>query len=85
VPGIVTVAAHVLDFLCVHPFRDGNGRVGRLLALLALYHHGYEVRRYISLERLVEESKEDCYAVLAQSSQVWHEGRHRSPQRWRAR
>ena len=54
----------------------GNGRVSRLLTLLALYQHGYEVGRYISLERLVEESKEDYYEVLNRSSQHWHEGRH---------
>jgi Fic family protein len=66
----------VLDFLCIHPFRDGNGRVSRLLTLLALYQHGYEVGRYISLERLTEESKEDYYECLNRSSQKWHEGRH---------
>jgi Fic family protein len=66
----------VLDFLCIHPFRDGNGRVSRLLTVLALYHHGIEVARYISLERLIEESKEDYYAVLQTSSTGWHEGKH---------
>jgi Fic family protein len=73
---IIAIAALVLDFLCIHPFRDGNGRVSRLLTLLALYQHGYEVGRYISLERLVEQSKEDYYEVLNRSSQRWHEGRH---------
>jgi Fic family protein len=76
VPPLVAVAALVLDFLCIHPFRDGNGRVSRLLTLLALYHHGHEVGRYISLERLVEESREDYYQALARSSDGWHEGRH---------
>jgi Fic family protein len=75
-PALVAVAALALDFLCVHPFRDGNGRVGRLLTLLALYHVGYDVGRYISLERLVEESKDDYYENLKRSSQGWHEGRH---------
>jgi len=75
-PALVLVAALVLDFLCIHPFRDGNGRVGRLLSLLALYHHGYEVGRYVSLERLVEESKDDYYETLRRSSDGWHEGRH---------
>jgi Fic family protein len=70
------VGALVLDFLCIHPFRDGNGRVSRLLTLLALYQHGYEVGRYLSLERLVEESREDYYEVLRRSSDGWHEGRH---------
>ena len=52
------------------------GRVSRLLTLLALYQHGHEVGRYISLERLVEESKEDYYEALQRSSQRWHEGKH---------
>jgi len=73
---LVAVATLVLDFLCIHPFRDGNGRVSRLLTVLALYHHGYEVGRYISLERLIEESKEDYYEVLRKSSTSWHEGQH---------
>lgn len=76
IPPLVATGALVLDFLCIHPFRDGNGRVSRLLTLLALYQHGYEVGRYISLERLVEESKEDYYRVLQQSSQGWHDGKH---------
>lgn len=76
IPPLIAIAALVLDFLCIHPFRDGNGRVSRLLTLLALYEHDYEVGRYISLERLVEESKEDYYEVLNRSSQRWHEGRH---------
>jgi Fic family protein len=76
IPPLVAIGALLLDFLCIHPFRDGNGRVSRLLTLLALYQHGYEVGRYISLERLVEEAKEDYYAVLRQSSHCWHGGRH---------
>ena len=65
----------MLDFLCIHPFRDGNGRVSRLLTLLALYQHGYEAGRYVSVERMVEESKEDYYECLHRSSQRWHEGK----------
>jgi len=76
VAGLVAVAALVLDFLCVHPFRDGNGRVARLLSLLALYHHGHPVGRYVSLERLIEESKEDYYEALRRSSEHWHAGQH---------
>lgn len=76
IPAPVVVAALVLDFLCVHPFRDGNGRVARLLSLLALYHHGYEVGRYVSLERLVEQSKDDYYEALRRSSADWHAGHH---------
>ncbi len=73
---LVAMAAMNLDFLCIHPFRDGNGRVSRLLLLLQCYHLGYEVGRYISLERLIEENKERYYETLEQSSQGWHEGKH---------
>ena len=73
---LVATAAVVLDFTCIHPFRDGNGRVSRLLTLLSLYHHGIEVGRFVSLERLIEENREDYYRALLESSQGWHEGRH---------
>lgn len=65
-----------LDFLCIHPFRDGNGRVSRLIFLLTCYHAGMEVGRFISLERLIEENKERYYETLEQSSQNWHKGKH---------
>jgi len=64
------------NFLCIHPFSDGNGRMARLLTLLALYHQGYEVGRYISLERVIEKTKESYYDTLLLSSQGWHEGKH---------
>jgi Fic family protein len=73
---LVLIPAYVLDFLCIHPFRDGNGRMARLLSLLLLYQAGYDVGRYISLERLIENSKERYYATLHQSSQGWYEGAH---------
>jgi Fic family protein len=73
---LVAMAAFNLDFLCIHPFRDGNGRVSRLLLLLQCYHLGYEVERYISLERLIEQNKERYYETLEQSSQGWHQGKH---------
>ncbi len=73
---LVLAAALNLDFLCIHPFRDGNGRASRLLFLLACYHCGIEAGRYISLERIIEENKERYYEVLEQSSQRWHEGKH---------
>jgi len=73
---LVAVAALVFDFLCIHPFRDGNGRISRLLTLLGLYQHGFEVGRFISLERLVEESRDDYYEALRKSSEGWHEGQH---------
>ncbi len=73
---LIVMAAFNLDFLCIHPFRDGNGRVSRLLLLLTAYHLGLDVGRYISLERIIEENKERYYETLRQSSQKWHEGRH---------
>jgi Fic family protein len=66
----------VLDFLCIHPFLDGNGRTARLLTLLLLYQAGYEVGRFISLEQMVERTKSSYYDTLLVSSQGWHEGRH---------
>jgi hypothetical protein len=76
VPPLILLAAFNLDFLCIHPFRDGNGRVSRLLLLLQCYHLGFEVGRYISLERLIEQNKERYFETLAQSSQGWHQGNH---------
>lgn len=75
-PDLYAVACLVLDFLSIHPFRDGNGRVGRLLTLLALYQHGFTVGKYISLERVIEQSKETYYEMLNKSSQEWHEAKH---------
>ncbi|MGB0453967.1 MAG: Fic family protein [Bacteriovoracaceae bacterium] len=75
-PDLGIVANTILDFLCIHPFRDGNGRVSRLLTILLLYQNNYEIGKYISLERIVEEQKEDYYSVLKKSSQDWHEGNH---------
>jgi len=73
---LVLLAAMNLDFLCIHPFRDGNGRVSRLLLLLQCHQLGFEVGRYVSLERVIEENKERYYETLEQSSRGWHEGRH---------
>jgi Fic family protein len=73
---LVVIPLTILDFLCVHPFRDGNGRVARLLTLLLLYHFDYQVGRYISLERIFEESKETYYETLEKSSKGWHQGKH---------
>ena len=70
---LVPAPLAVLDFLCIHPFTDGNGRVARLLSLLLLYHFDYRVGRYISLERIVEESRDTYYESLERSSRGWHE------------
>ena len=75
-PELYAIACLILDFLCIHPFRDGNGRVSRLLTLLALYHHGHGVGKYISLERIIEQSKETYYEALQKSSKVWHQSKH---------
>jgi len=72
----IAMAGFNLDFLCIHPFRDGNGRVSRLLLLLQCYHLGYEVGRYISLERTTEQNKERYYETLELSSEGWHQGKH---------
>jgi hypothetical protein len=73
---LIVMAAFNLDFLCIHPFRDGNGRVSRLLLLLTAYHLGLEVGRYVSPERVIEENKVRYYETLQESSQGWHEGKH---------
>lgn len=73
---LISLTAFNLDFLCIHPFRDGNGRVSRLLLLLQCYHAGLEVGRYVSLERLIEQNKERYYETLEQSSQNWHKAKH---------
>jgi Fic family protein len=71
-PLLLTVL-FVFDFLCIHPFNDGNGRMSRLLTLLLLYRAGYIVGKYISLEYLIEKSKESYYDVLRESSSQWHD------------
>jgi Fic family protein len=68
--------AFILDLLCIHPFADGNGRIARLLTLLLLYAAGYEVGRYISLERIIEQTKETYYDALWRSSARWDTGQH---------
>ena len=73
---LVVIPLAILDFLCVHPFRDGNGRIPRLLTLLLLQQSGFEVGRYVSLERVFEESKETYYQALEESSQNWHTDEH---------
>jgi Fic family protein len=73
---LILIPLFVFDFLCVHPFSDGNGRIARLVTLLLLYQAGYRVGKYISLERIIEESKDTYYDALAFSSKKWHEGKH---------
>ncbi len=70
---LLVIPCVILDFLCIHPFGDGNGRMSRLLTLLLLYKAGYLVGKYISIEMVVEKSKETYYEVLQDSSINWHE------------
>ena len=70
---LILIPMFILDFLCIHPFNDGNGRMSRLLTLLLLYRAGYIVGKYISIEKLIEESKETYYEALQQGSLNWHE------------
>ncbi len=70
---LLLIPVFILDFLCIHPFNDGNGRMSRLLTLLLLYRAGYFVGRYISIEKLIEQTKETYYDALQQSSLGWHE------------
>jgi Fic family protein len=75
-PALLLSAAYVLDFLVIHPFRDGNGRMARLISLWLLYISGHEVGRYISIEKLIEETKETYYEALQRSTAGWHEDQH---------
>lgn len=71
---LLLIPMFILDFLCIHPFNDGNGRMSRLLTLLLLYRAGYSVGKYISIEKIIEQSKDTYYEALQNSSNNWHEG-----------
>ena len=73
---LVVIPLTNLDFLCIHPFSDGNGRVARLLTLRLLYRFDFQVGRYINMERVFEESKETYFETLEASSTGWHDGQH---------
>lgn len=73
---LLLVPMFILDFLCIHPFDDGNGRLSRLLTLLLYYKAGYIVGKYISLELLIEKSRSTYYEALQNSSTSWHEGKN---------
>lgn len=70
---LLLIPVFILDFLCIHPFNDGNGRMSRLLTLLLMYRAGYNVGKYISIEKQIEQTKETYYDVLQESSYRWHE------------
>jgi Fic family protein len=68
---LLLVPCYILDFLCIHPFNDGNGRISRLLSLLLLYHGGYDIGKYVSFENIINQNKEAYYEALKQSSLGW--------------
>ncbi len=70
---LILIPMFILDFLCIHPFNDGNGRMSRLLTLLLFYKAGYIVGKYVSMEMLIEKTKETYYEALQSSSIGWHE------------
>ena len=72
---LLLIPMFILDFLCIHPFNDGNGRMSRLLALLLLYRSDYIVGKYISVETLIEKAKETYYEALKDSSSGWHDNK----------
>jgi len=73
---LLLIPMFILDFLCIHPFNDGNGRMSRLLTLLVLYQEDYVVGKYISIEMIIEKSKDTYYETLHKSSIGWHENKN---------
>lgn len=71
---LLMIPVFLCDFLCIHPFNDGNGRISRLLTLLLLYKSGYFVGKYISIEKQIEKTKDRYYEVLKEADARWHEG-----------
>ncbi|MBR0119388.1 MAG: Fic family protein [Eubacterium sp.] len=75
IPALLLIPCVVLDFLCIHPFFDGNGRISRLITLLLMYENGYDIGRYISVERMIARYKDAYYSSLAESSKGWHDNK----------
>jgi Fic family protein len=73
---LLLLGSYVFDFLMIHPFQDGNGRMSRLVTLLLLYHHDYRVGRYVSLEKIIDDTRATYYEALQASTPGWHEGEH---------
>lgn len=73
---LLLIPCVVLDFLCIHPFDDGNGRISRLLTLLLYYKAGFDIGKYISIEKTINDSKEEYYEALKESSIGWHENKN---------
>ena len=73
IDALILIPCFIVDFLCIHPFNDGNGRMSRLLTLLLLYKNGYSVGKYISIEKQIEKTKDHYYDVLEMADAGWHE------------
>ena len=73
---LLLIPCFILDFLCIHPFDDGNGRISRLLTLLLLYKSGFDIGRFISIENMINENKGEYYRALQASSYGWHENKN---------
>ncbi|WP_293831512.1 Fic family protein [uncultured Phascolarctobacterium sp.] len=72
---LIAIPIFIHDFLCIHPFNDGNGRISRLLTTLLLYRNGFYVGKYVSLEAKIAKNKDLYYEALADSQVGWHEGK----------
>ena len=70
---LLLIPCFILDFLCIHPFDDGNGRMSRLLTLLLLYKAGFDIGKFISIEKAINDTKAGYYEALYKSSDGWHE------------
>jgi Fic family protein len=73
---LLLIPCFILDFLCIHPFRDGNGRMSRLLSLLLLYRAGFDIPMYVSFEEQINSRKSQYYKALKESSAGWHDNRN---------
>ena len=73
---LILIPAFICDFLCIHPFNDGNGRMSRLMTLLLLYKSGYRVGKYVSIEKQIEKTKDRYYDVLEGADAGWHEAQN---------
>jgi len=76
IPALLLIPCVIVDFLCIHPFSDGNGRVSRLLTLLLLYKEGYDIGKYISFENQINKYRGNYYDVLERSQNQWHESKN---------